>query len=242
LLAREAEGRPKSASSSETKSSVAILRTGYNESVFVNCPFDKAYKPLLDAIVFAVFDCGFVARCALEQDDGSQIRAHKIYDLISNCRLAIHDLSRVTLDRDTKLPRFNMPLELGAFLGAKYFGGARQRRKACLVLDTERYRYQKFISDIAGQDIYPHNNDPHSAISIVRNWLRCHAGDSIPSGSVICRRYDNFRSDLPILCKGLKLTRSELIFNDYVHVVSKWLSVNYQGMFEVSFVRTRRRI
>jgi hypothetical protein len=53
----------------------------YNENVFINCPFDANYKPLLDAILFAVFDCGFVARCALEEDDGSQIRVQKIFDI-----------------------------------------------------------------------------------------------------------------------------------------------------------------
>jgi len=141
----------------------------YNKNVFINCPFDPAYKPLFDAIVFAVCDCGFVARCALEEDDGSQIRVQKIYDIISKCRLGIHDLSRVGLDRGSRLPRFNLPLELGAFLGAKYFGGSEQRTKTCLILDTEKYRYQRFISDIAGQDIRAHGNDPRGIIPIVRN-------------------------------------------------------------------------
>src|SRR5262245_35887468 len=127
-----------------------MQRPKYNENVFINCPFDPAYKPLFNAIVFAVYDCGFVARCALEEDDGSQIRVQKIYEIISRCRFGIHDLSRVRLDRSTKLPRFNMPLELGAFLGAKCFGSQEQRRKACLILDSEKYRYQRFISDISG--------------------------------------------------------------------------------------------
>ena len=52
--------------------------THYNDNVFINCPFDLAYKPLLDAIVFAVHDCGFVARCALEEGDASQVRIDKI--------------------------------------------------------------------------------------------------------------------------------------------------------------------
>jgi hypothetical protein len=79
----------------------------------------------------------FVARCALEEDDGSQISVQKIFNIISQCRLSIHDLSRVEVDRSTKLPKFNMPLELGAFLGAKHFGCGGHKRKACLILDTE---------------------------------------------------------------------------------------------------------
>jgi len=198
----------------------------YNENIFINCPFDSTYKPLFDAIIFAVFDCGFVARCALEEDDGSQIRVQKIFDIISQCRLSIHDLCRVEIDRGTKLPRFNMPLELGAFLGAKHFGKGIQKKKACLILDSEKYRYQKFISDIAGQDIKAHENNPKILIRVVRDWLRTYSQVSIPSGSVIWSRYQVFESDLPLLCRELKLNLTELIFNDYVLLVSRWLKIN----------------
>jgi hypothetical protein len=64
-----------------------------------------------------------------------------------------------------------MPLELGMFLGAKRYGRSEQKRKNCLILDVERYRYHKFISDIAGQDISAHAAEPSRAIKIVRDWL-----------------------------------------------------------------------
>ena len=41
----------------------------YDENIFLNCPFDDAYKPIFEALVFAAFDCGYVPRCALEADD-----------------------------------------------------------------------------------------------------------------------------------------------------------------------------
>ena len=51
-------------------------------------------------------------------------------------------------------PELSVSLELGLFLGAKAFSAEdKQRDKRCLILDVEPYRYQKFISDIAGQDI-----------------------------------------------------------------------------------------
>ena len=49
--------------------------------------------------------------------------------MIADCRYGIHDISRTELDRDSGLPRFNMPLELGIFLGAKRFGAEEQKRK-----------------------------------------------------------------------------------------------------------------
>ncbi len=196
----------------------------YNNNVFINCPFDDTYKPLFDAIVFAVYDCGFISRCALEEQDGTEVRIEKIYSIIRNCRYGIHDISRIETDENTKLPRFNMPLELGVFLGAKKFGSDEQEKKSCLILDTEPYRYQQFISDLSGQDIQSHKNSGEQIIKLVRNWLRTTSRrKTIPSGNIISKRYQEFLKDLPEMAQECKLTVDELIFNDYTEMVSEWL-------------------
>ena len=196
----------------------------YNDNVFINCPFDLVYKPLRDAMVFAIYDCGFIARCALEEDDSSEVRIDTIYNIIANCRYGIHDISRTELDKDSGLPRFNMPLELGIFLGAKKFGIEEQKRKKCLVLDREQYRYQQFMSDIAGQDIQAHNDSSKKVIMHVRNWLRnASRRETIPGGNIIWRRYRDFRRDLPQTARECQLTVEDLIFNDYTLVVTRWL-------------------
>ena len=198
--------------------------THYNDNVFINCPFDAVYKPLFDAMVFAIHDCGFIPRCALEEDDASEVRIDKIYNIIADCRYGIHDISRTELDTDSNLPRFNMPLELGVFLGAKKFGIEEQKTKKCLVLDREQYRYQQFISDIAGQDIQAHNDSSKKVIMHVRNWLRnASRRETIPGGSIIWRRYRDFRRDLPQTAREYQLTVEDLIFNDYTLVVTRWL-------------------
>jgi hypothetical protein len=48
----------------------------YRDSVFLNVPFDKKYARLFDALIFAVYDCGFVARSAREVEDSGR-RASK---------------------------------------------------------------------------------------------------------------------------------------------------------------------
>jgi hypothetical protein len=201
----------------------------YGDRVFLNVPFDKRYRALLEALVFAVHDCGFIARCALESDDGSVVRLDKIYRIIAECRYGIHDLSRTTLDTVNRLPRFNMPLELGVFLGAKRFGGTQQRGKVGLILDREPYRYQMFCSDIAGQDIRAHNNDGRVAIQVVRDWLRTarktSSGD-MPGGARIADRYRQFRLDLPTMCENAGLEVGSLIFLDYRTLVVGWLDEN----------------
>lgn len=196
----------------------------YTKSIFVNCPFDDRYQPLFRALVFTVFHCDYVACCALEIDDASEVRIDKICGLIGRARFGIHDLSRTELDTQTGLPRFNMPLELGIFLGAKRFGDKRQQTKPCLVLDTERYRYQAFISDIAGQDVYAHHNDPQRVIRLVRDWLSTSSKrKTIPGGAEIARRYKDFLRDLPEFCQDLKIQPDEMTFTDYTNIVSEWL-------------------
>ena len=59
--------------------------------VFINCQFDVTYKPTFEAIVFAVYELGFFARCALEVDDGAEYRLAKIERIIEECRFGIHD-------------------------------------------------------------------------------------------------------------------------------------------------------
>jgi hypothetical protein len=141
-------------------------------SVFINCPFDSQYQPIFDAVVFCVVACGFVPRCTLELTDAAEVRIHKIYELIDQCNRSIHDISRTEVAGQAyQLPRFNMPLELGIFLGAKRFGG-RSSHMRCLILDRAPYRYQRFISDIAGQDIRGHSNSPRLAIRRARDWLQ----------------------------------------------------------------------
>ena len=208
--------------------------THYTDNVFINCPFDPAYKPLFDAIVFTVHDCGFIARCALEEEDASQVRIDKIYNIIADCCYGIHDISRIELDETSGFPRFNMPLELGIFLGAKKFGVGDQKRKKCLIVDKEPYRYQQFISDIAGQDIQAHNNDVETIVRVVRNWLRT-ASDRqmIPSGGIIWRRYQTFMRELPQTTKELRLDVEDLIFNDHASVIARWIEKNSEQPTEI---------
>jgi hypothetical protein len=103
-------------------------------------------------LLFTVLACGFEPRCALEEDDAMEVRLHKIVRIIEECPLSIHDVSCTELDAVHQLPRFNMPFELGIFIGAAHILKPRSLKRRALVLDRDRYRYQKFLSDIAGQD------------------------------------------------------------------------------------------
>jgi hypothetical protein len=189
----------------------------YEHSVFLNCPFDAEYVSLFQAGLFSIVDCGFIPRTALDVSDASEVRIHKIYATVGGCRLGIHDISRTQLDVATGLPRFNMPLEFGIFLGAKFLGDANQRRKACLVFDEKPYRYQMYLSDVAGQDISWHANDPRTLVLRIRDWLASYASERLPSGSVIWDHFTTFMGELRHSCERLRQKPDELTYLDFLH-------------------------
>jgi len=191
-------------------------------SVFINCPFDKQYAPLLRAIVFAVVDCGFSPRCALEKSDAGEVRIQKIYRVIGECGLGIHDLSRTQLDDRTELPRFNMPLELGIFLGAKFLGTEQQLHKQCLIFDEQPLRYRMYLSDVAGQDIEWHDNDPKMLMRRIRDWLASVTTEHLPTGSFVWDHYGVFQAELRERCASLKQKTDELTYNDLLHHISSF--------------------
>lgn len=196
----------------------------YEESVFLNCPFDEEYACLFRALVFTILYCGFYPRAALEVDDGSEVRIEKIVRIVRESKYAVHDLSRTELDTHSALPRFNMPLELGLFLGAKYFGAGRQREKSCVIFDRDRYRYQAFCSDIAGQDIRAHSEDEADLIRCMRNTLRTWRPDAaIAGGTEVHRCYRQFLRDLPELTQDLRIGPTEMTFQDLTWVIRNWL-------------------
>lgn len=209
---------------------MARKSSNYTLNVFINCPFDKDYQPLMEALVFTIYDCGFTPRCALEEDNGGRIRVDKIKELIAASKYGVHDISRTEIDKETNLPRFNMPLELGVFLGAIYFGDSKQKNKNALILDREQYRYQSFISDIAGHDIKSHNLSPDLLIKAVRNWLHtaCNGEAKLPGAAEIVKRFAKFKSDLPEMCRLVKKDIDELTFLDRSMLISSWLKENPQ--------------
>lgn len=196
------------------------------KEVFINCPFDEDYSEIFDAILFAIYFCGCKPRCALEVDDGSQVRLEKIYDIIEECDLGIHDISRTQLNTNN-LPRFNMPFEFGIFMGAKRFGGKKQKSKSCLILDIDRFRFREFISDISGQDIKGHANSGEQVIREIRNWLNTfEALRPLAGATAIISKYRDYTQDLPRILPELNLGEDEVQYSDRTQIIEEWISLN----------------
>jgi hypothetical protein len=201
--------------------------SNYNDQVFINCPFDDQYVNMFRACVFTILDAGFIPRCSKEVDNATVFRLSAIVDIMRDCRYGVHDLSRIELDANSRMPRFNMPFELGVFYSAKHFGNAQQKRKECLVLEKQQYRYQKFISDISGIDVTPHQNRQKKLILSVRNWLvTASRRTTIPPGETIHNRFNKFQTGMRRACNQRALDYDSMPFTEIVHNMTDWLSIN----------------
>ena len=148
----------------------------FDRSVFINCPFDERFAPLLHAIAFYITDLGFLPRIAPENADNAANRLDRIVELVRGSKFSIHDLSRCKSTQAGEYARLNMPFELGLDHGCARFGPAPLSGKAILILEETRFDYQKSLSDIAGWDIHAHDGDFIKAVRIVSSWLIRQAG------------------------------------------------------------------
>jgi hypothetical protein len=164
----------------------------FESNVFVNCPIDEDFYPLLRPLLFTIIYAGMNPRIALERMDSGEPRVSKIAGLLSESKYAIHDLSRIEANRAGELFRLNMPFELGLDVGCRLFANDHRREKKCLILERERYRYQAAISDLSGSDISAHRDEPKEVVVQVRNWLRSEANASVPGPSQVWGAFNDF--------------------------------------------------
>jgi hypothetical protein len=157
----------------------------FERNVFVTCPFDPDYYPLLRPLLFTVIYLGLDPRFALEDLDSADARIRKILRIIKESKYGIHDLSRLQATKRGEYYRLNMPFELGLDVGARLFNRGKLAGKRCLVRGKEPFRYQAAISDLAGSDIAVHSGEPSEVIGQVRNWLSQQIGWASPGPTKI---------------------------------------------------------
>ncbi|MEX2534006.1 MAG: hypothetical protein WD273_00280 [Trueperaceae bacterium] len=164
----------------------------FEKSVFVNCPLDDEYLPLLRPLLFTIVYLGFIPRIALERLDSGEPRIQKILSLIEESSYAIHDLSRLKAAVKGEYFRLNMPFELGLDVGCRLYKDGKWTTKKCLILEKEKYRYQAAISDLSNSDIAAHNDEPDEVTMQVRNWLNSEAQLRGPGPTQVWNAFNDF--------------------------------------------------
>jgi len=151
-----------------------------NNTVFVNCPFDCEYEEIRRSIVFTLLMLGFEPIFATFDNDCSNVRLPRIISCLKGVKYSIHDISMCKVSQDdfsnaeaAIYCRMNMPFELGIDFGMKSCSEEYPAfsQKQLLILEKDRYDYQKALSDLNGVDPSNHNNNPMEVISIVRDWF-----------------------------------------------------------------------
>ncbi len=123
-----------------------------DRAVFLNVPFDLKYRPLFIALIAGLAALGSEPHCVLEVPSAGRNRLDRIFELIESCGSSIHDLSRVGLSGNFRVPRFNMPFELGLA-----YSISRKQNHSVFVLEQASHRLQVSLSDLNGLD--PHIHD-----------------------------------------------------------------------------------
>lgn len=182
----------------------------YEKNVFINCPFDKDYQPLLHSLIFTIIYLGFNPRITLERSDSGETRFSKICELIKDSKYSIHDLSRIKSNKRGEYFRLNMPFELGLDIGARIFNSKVHNSKRCLILEEERYRFQAAISDISNSDIKHHSGEVPRMIKAVRNWFAENGLKHTPSATKILNKYIDFIDDFDEKRRSEGFTRKEI--------------------------------
>lgn len=203
----------------------------YQNSVFINCPFDAAYHVLLQCILFTVVTLGFQPRIALEATDAGVIRLEKIITLIKESQYSIHDLSRIKSCTEGEYYRLNMPYELGIDFGCRRFSS--EEKFACkrfLVLGGEHYEYMKALSDISGIDIQYHENEPINLVKSIRNWFVTNTDiKNALSPSEIWYKWTDFCYFYTVKLKDKGYTASELYdipIKEQIDIIKKYVQDN----------------
>ncbi|MDF1634776.1 hypothetical protein [Mycoplana sp. MJR14] len=169
------------------------MGANFDRNVFVNCPFDRDFAPLLEAAIFCVVSFGFTPRLASERLEGGESRLDKIVDLIKASRYSIHDLSRGRASASGEYLRMNMPFELGLDLGYRRSGAQGAEQKKFLIFECDPYDLKRSLSDLAGQDVAFHRNDYELVIKKVRDFFRVEARIQAPGPSRIISDYTTFQ-------------------------------------------------
>ena len=196
---------------------------------------------MLRALLFTILYLDFIPKFS-ETKSGSRNRGDLIMELIEGSSYSVHDLSRSKAMKAGEYPRFNMPYELGLAVGCYRYGTGKHKKKKTMILEIEKYNYQKVISDIAGQDIFSHQNDPEVLIKQVRDWFSINSNRPLTGPAKIWNSYNQFSAHLLTKLKKEGYTAKQvdsIPVTDYVSFALDWIEA-FKKASSVPPMRQRR--
>jgi hypothetical protein len=200
-----------------------------NANVFINCPYDEQYYPLLRPLIFTLVFFQLKPRMSFESNEGER-RLDKIIKMIHDSALSIHDLSRYKADQAGDYYRLNMAFELGIDYGCKECYCENNKKKKFLIMSDYPFECQKTISDLSGVDFEYHNNEILPLINIVRNWLRKNSPREVKANPErVFYFFNYFMKELDDKKVDTNFHRDNLNtmpISEYIAFIKKWFKNN----------------
>jgi len=206
----------------------------YQTSVFINCPFDKDFAPILEAMLFCIIFAGLTPRLASERLEGGESRLDKIIELIGLCRFSVHDLSLAIASEKGEEFRMNMPFELGLDMGRRRAAKSQTNDKKFIIFERNQYETKRCLSDLNGVDVEFHKNDFQMVTTKLRNFLAVEAECKLPGPSAIQGQYATFLGWMTEkkMAEGHTLTEAlELPTQERLTAMSAWIAAGKPSRF-----------
>ncbi len=120
-----------------------------------------------------------------------------------------------------------MPFELGIDYGCQKLKGGIWKDKKILILEKERFRFQRALSDLSGSDIKSHEDNPIKAICAVRDWFITEELQRGSSGKKVWNDFNDFQAYLydKVVEEDGHESTDEVLIPEIIHHMSNWFSI-----------------
>ena len=110
----------------------------------------------------------------------------------------------------------------------RYNPDPKYKTKQSLILEGEKFSYQKALSDLSGSDVRCHHDDPEELVEEVRAWLASFVEWDLPGPNTIWYEYNAFNMDLfsEFTANGFKQDQIEqLNMPEYLRYLNQWIDL-----------------
>ncbi|MEM7585804.1 MAG: hypothetical protein AAF560_20610 [Acidobacteriota bacterium] len=119
-------------------------------------------------------------------------------------------------------------IELGIDFGCQKLKEGKWSGKKILILEKERYRFQKALSDLSGSDIKNHDDEVQKAVSSVRDWFVTEELKRGDSGRKVWYRFNDFLAYLyeEVVEKDGHESIDDVQIPEIIHHMTNWFAHN----------------
>ncbi len=181
------------------------------DSVFLNLPFEPDYEPVFVGFIVGLVTVGLIPRSVVELDENGDGRMLRLFRLMKECRISIHDLSY----RGAEF-RYNMPFELGV----AYALSRNNPDAIILVFEATKRDLLKTLTDLRHFDPKIHRMDGKKVLATIYDTF---VSRDLPkpedAGFTI---YNYIVKNLPLFRKDQATIFNKRSFSLLVHSVKSW--------------------